>query len=217
MTSFICLIFSSFWFCVCTLVDVSFVTIHHGICMSDFLELCSMFAPPLCQCLLLYSVCFPYSWQNHNLTTKYDFHSYMVRSMEEEFQRIVGVRLVEIQKSFLLQLHEFGSQFLFIYYNKISCALLCIVHDLNFQGDCVLINWTKIINSFTFSVLRGSSTFLFLIAKITNYIVTAFVFHKLILMKKLKAYSVCKIFCSGPLWGFVVAFMLFNIKGIAYC
>ncbi|CAI9754988.1 unnamed protein product [Fraxinus pennsylvanica] len=29
---------------------------------------------------------------NHNLTSKYDFHSYMVRSMEEEFQRIVGVR-----------------------------------------------------------------------------------------------------------------------------
>lgn len=28
---------------------------------------------------------------NHNLTSKYDFHGYMVRSMEEEFQRIVGV------------------------------------------------------------------------------------------------------------------------------
>ncbi|KAL5802825.1 hypothetical protein ACOSQ3_031274 [Xanthoceras sorbifolium] len=28
---------------------------------------------------------------NHNLSPKYDFHSYMVRSMEEEFQRIVGV------------------------------------------------------------------------------------------------------------------------------
>ncbi|KAL5571461.1 hypothetical protein UlMin_021058 [Ulmus minor] len=28
---------------------------------------------------------------NHNLTLKYDFHSYMIRSMEEEFQRIVGV------------------------------------------------------------------------------------------------------------------------------
>ncbi|KAI3854276.1 hypothetical protein MKW98_024699 [Papaver atlanticum] len=28
---------------------------------------------------------------NHNLTSRYDFHSYMVRSMEEEFQRIVGV------------------------------------------------------------------------------------------------------------------------------
>ncbi|KAM7495470.1 hypothetical protein LguiB_030079 [Lonicera macranthoides] len=28
---------------------------------------------------------------NHNLTSKYDFHSYMVRSMEEEFQKIVGV------------------------------------------------------------------------------------------------------------------------------
>lgn len=31
-------------------------------------------------------------WQNHNLPPKYDFHSYMIRSMEEEFQRIVGVR-----------------------------------------------------------------------------------------------------------------------------
>lgn len=30
--------------------------------------------------------------QNHHLTLKYDFHSYMIRSMEEEFQRIVGVR-----------------------------------------------------------------------------------------------------------------------------
>ncbi|PPD96187.1 hypothetical protein GOBAR_DD06785 [Gossypium barbadense] len=29
---------------------------------------------------------------NHNLILKYDFHSYMVRSMEEEFQKIVGVR-----------------------------------------------------------------------------------------------------------------------------
>ncbi|PPS05470.1 hypothetical protein GOBAR_AA15173 [Gossypium barbadense] len=29
---------------------------------------------------------------NHNLTSKYDFHGYMIRSMEEEFQRIVGVR-----------------------------------------------------------------------------------------------------------------------------
>ncbi|KAM7251678.1 hypothetical protein ACFE04_023561 [Oxalis oulophora] len=28
---------------------------------------------------------------NHNLALKYDFHSYMVRSMEEEFQKIVGV------------------------------------------------------------------------------------------------------------------------------
>ncbi|KAG7024842.1 MLO-like protein 11, partial [Cucurbita argyrosperma subsp. argyrosperma] len=28
---------------------------------------------------------------NHNLSSSYDFHSYMVRSMEEEFQRIVGV------------------------------------------------------------------------------------------------------------------------------
>lgn len=28
---------------------------------------------------------------NHKLTMKYDFHSYMIRSMEEEFQRIVGV------------------------------------------------------------------------------------------------------------------------------
>ncbi|XP_042478329.1 MLO-like protein 11 isoform X2 [Macadamia integrifolia] len=28
---------------------------------------------------------------NHNLTVKYDFHSYMVRSMEEEFRSIVGV------------------------------------------------------------------------------------------------------------------------------
>ncbi|GAB4846385.1 MLO-like protein 11 [Ancistrocladus abbreviatus] len=28
---------------------------------------------------------------NHNLASKYDFHSYMIRSMEEEFQRIVGV------------------------------------------------------------------------------------------------------------------------------
>ncbi|KAG2371935.1 MLO-like protein [Vigna angularis] len=29
--------------------------------------------------------------KNHHLSLKYDFHSYMVRSMEEEFQRIVGV------------------------------------------------------------------------------------------------------------------------------
>ncbi|KAL5715559.1 MLO-like protein 11 [Ranunculus cassubicifolius] len=28
---------------------------------------------------------------NHNLTLNYDFHNYMIRSMEEEFQRIVGV------------------------------------------------------------------------------------------------------------------------------
>ncbi|XP_038971097.1 MLO-like protein 14 [Phoenix dactylifera] len=28
---------------------------------------------------------------NHHLTSRYDFHSYMVRSMEEEFKRIVGV------------------------------------------------------------------------------------------------------------------------------
>ncbi|XP_019091400.1 PREDICTED: MLO-like protein 11 [Camelina sativa] len=28
---------------------------------------------------------------NHHLTLKYDFHSYMIRSMEEEFQKIVGV------------------------------------------------------------------------------------------------------------------------------
>ncbi|XP_019051520.1 PREDICTED: MLO-like protein 11 [Nelumbo nucifera] len=40
---------------------------------------------------LLISV-FPFfSRQNHHLTSKYDFHSYMIRSMEEEFQRIVGV------------------------------------------------------------------------------------------------------------------------------
>ncbi|VVA92381.1 unnamed protein product [Arabis nemorensis] len=28
---------------------------------------------------------------NHHLTLRYDFHSYMIRSMEEEFQKIVGV------------------------------------------------------------------------------------------------------------------------------
>ncbi|WOL13341.1 MLO-like protein 14 isoform X1 [Canna indica] len=28
---------------------------------------------------------------NHHLTSRYDFHSYMIRSMEEEFKRIVGV------------------------------------------------------------------------------------------------------------------------------
>ena len=39
----------------------------------------------------IYSLFFD-SWQNHNLTLKYDFHSYMIRSMEEEFQMIVGVR-----------------------------------------------------------------------------------------------------------------------------
>ncbi|KVH93056.1 Mlo-related protein [Cynara cardunculus var. scolymus] len=32
-----------------------------------------------------------FTWMNHHLTSKYDFHSYMIRSMEEEFQRIVGV------------------------------------------------------------------------------------------------------------------------------
>lgn len=50
----------------------------------------------------------------------------MVRSMEEEFQRIVGVRLVivEIQQLLLLQLRR---QILVIQYNKTSCALLCIV------------------------------------------------------------------------------------------
>ncbi|KAB5534651.1 hypothetical protein DKX38_017737 [Salix brachista] len=31
------------------------------------------------------------SWQNHSLQLDYDFHSYMIRSMEEEFHRIVGV------------------------------------------------------------------------------------------------------------------------------
>ncbi|CAI0438973.1 unnamed protein product [Linum tenue] len=30
-------------------------------------------------------------WVNHHLTHRYDFHGYMIRSMEEEFQRIVGV------------------------------------------------------------------------------------------------------------------------------
>ncbi|GKA74155.1 MLO-like protein 11 [Tanacetum coccineum] len=28
---------------------------------------------------------------NHNLTSNYDFHNYMIRSMEEEFQRIIGL------------------------------------------------------------------------------------------------------------------------------
>lgn len=28
---------------------------------------------------------------NHNLISNYDFHDYMIRSMEEEFQRIVGL------------------------------------------------------------------------------------------------------------------------------
>ncbi|KAG0474635.1 hypothetical protein HPP92_014321 [Vanilla planifolia] len=30
-------------------------------------------------------------WVNHNLTSRYDFHGYMIRSMEEEFKMIVGV------------------------------------------------------------------------------------------------------------------------------
>lgn len=48
-----------------------------------------------------------YNWQNHNLTSRYDFHSYMIRSMEEEFKRIVGVRLVEVfDVSCLLNLIE---------------------------------------------------------------------------------------------------------------
>lgn len=39
-----------------------------------------------------YCFLFFFNEQNHHLTLKYDFHSYMIRSMEEEFQRIVGVR-----------------------------------------------------------------------------------------------------------------------------
>lgn len=35
-------------------------------------------------------------YQNHNLPPNYDFHSYMIRSMEEEFKIVVGVRLVEL-------------------------------------------------------------------------------------------------------------------------
>ncbi|KAH0878494.1 hypothetical protein HID58_065888 [Brassica napus] len=38
---------------------------------------------------------------NHHLTLTYDFHSYMIRSMEEEFQKIVGVR---VKSLFLLVL-----------------------------------------------------------------------------------------------------------------
>lgn len=45
---------------------------------------------------------FPYSWQNHNLTPKYDFHSYMIRSMEEEFQMIVGVRWLIFQSHYFI-------------------------------------------------------------------------------------------------------------------
>jgi hypothetical protein len=32
--------------------------------------------------------------QTHNLLPTYDFHNYMIRSMEEEFEKIVGVRFV---------------------------------------------------------------------------------------------------------------------------
>lgn len=33
--------------------------------------------------------------QTHNLRDNYDFHSYMIRCMEDEFEAIVGIRYVK--------------------------------------------------------------------------------------------------------------------------
>lgn len=55
------------------------------------------------------------SFQNHNLAPTYDFHTYMIRSMEEEFEKIVGVRLA--------CLHACLSM-------NINCALLMIPYQL---------------------------------------------------------------------------------------
>lgn len=51
------------------------------------------------------------------------------------------------------------------------------------------------------------------------HIIISFVFQNLVpmILKADNPVIFCKICCSGPLWGFVVGFMLFNIKGIAYC
>lgn len=99
--------------------------------------------------------------QNHHLTLKYDFHSYMIRSMEEEFQRIVGVRWATLSSrniAWYIQLK------LYIY-------------------QVLLFNYAR------------------------------FVYRKLHCVNYLLNNFASMIFYSGPLWGFVVAFMLFNIKG----
>lgn len=55
--------------------------------MEPVLNLMPSIGTALCNLLFFF-----FKSQNHNLSPKYDFHSYMIRSMEEEFQRIVGVR-----------------------------------------------------------------------------------------------------------------------------
>ncbi|KAL0646339.1 hypothetical protein Bca4012_044630 [Brassica carinata] len=63
----------------------------HSVVRSDYLTLRKGFIVVGDTYAMLIFALFTLVVNNHHLTLKYDFHSYMIRSMEEEFQRIVGV------------------------------------------------------------------------------------------------------------------------------
>ncbi|KAE8723500.1 MLO-like protein 11 [Hibiscus syriacus] len=130
---------------------------------------------------------------NHNLTSKYDFHSYMIRSMEEEFQRIVGVRQGRPR----------------------TCATWAWAQGIIFKGGIILIFCLPVITSFAstrhddahFACKTESKIELFSVSGCSRSFT---LFSDLLRVWMHFCFSGS---CSGPLWGFVVAFMLFNIKG----
>lgn len=66
-------------------------------------------------------LCFGLPLQIHQLPFTYDFHNYMLRSMEEEFRDIVGIRYSNMHWIFMSLI-------------EITILFLCITH----LCDCVL-------------------------------------------------------------------------------
>ncbi|KAL5700325.1 hypothetical protein ACHQM5_025783 [Ranunculus cassubicifolius] len=70
---------------------------------------------------------FPWGWNNHNLSARYDFHSYMVRSMEEEFHKIVGVSAPLWAFVILFMLFDIDGSNLYFWIAIIPITLVLVV------------------------------------------------------------------------------------------
>ncbi|KAL5730272.1 Mlo14p [Ranunculus cassubicifolius] len=66
-------------------------------------------------------------WLNHNLSARYDFHSYMVRSMEEEFHKIVGVSAPLWAFVILFMLFDIDGSNLYFWIAIIPITLVLVV------------------------------------------------------------------------------------------
>ncbi|KAL6538348.1 MLO-like protein 11 [Orobanche gracilis] len=71
---------------------------------------------------------------NHNLTSKYDFHSYMIRSVEEEFQQIVGVSAPLWGFVVAFMLFNVNRSNLYFWVALLPVIVIRFLHTLNYKA-----------------------------------------------------------------------------------